>query len=248
MKLKQIRILFSMEQHRVNALALGVLFSVMLAFIILITLFKPTMGGAMGMGQAPLLSSALSFIYFLTVFLGITLSLLVLQELRSDYTNGVFYTMLTYPVSAGEFMVSKVLAIGTYVFLDIIIIFALFVFLSGAFLIYGAILLAALFVAVVLLLFTVMLLALILAPLAHLSPLPEMIVVGLFLGITIFSYSLPSEYLALIAPYITVIKVAGGMKVPFKEIMFAALSPFIYLALAYASCTFLNTQKRRAIR
>ncbi len=246
MSLSELKTLYEMEKNRVNTRILSILFSLMLAFIIIITLFRPSMSGGITSGS-PLLSMSLAFMYFFTVFFGITFSILVMQEIKSDFTRGVYYTIMTYPVKPGEFLMAKVLAIWSSVLIDIILTFSIFAVISLAFLIYGM-LIFALIISLFLLLTITMLTTLILSPIADLSPLPEMIIIGIFLGITLFSYSLPSEYLALVAPYFTIIKIAGGAKVSVKEITFAAFSPFIYMVLAYLSYTFVNVRKRSVIK
>ena len=248
MRSGMIKILYEINLKRVNAAILGVLFSTMLSLIIIVTLFKPSISGAMSLGGNPISGNALAYMYFLTVFFGITFSILVFQEIKSDYTSGVFYTFMTYPVKPGQIILAKVLSIWILVTIDIMITFSLFIIISGMGMVYGGFLTIGLFIGTLTLLIISLFISFILCPLADLSPLPEMIIIGIFLGITLFSYGIPSQYLALIAPFFTIVKLSAGLKVPTKEELFAMASPIIYLIFAYMSYMFMNLRKRREIK
>ena len=242
-----LKTLYKMNLKRINAAILGVLFSAMLSLIIIITLFKFSISGA-EMGGNPVSTNALAYMYFLTIFFGITFSILVFQEIKSDFTSGVFYTFMTYPVKPGQIILSKVLAIWVYVVIYIVVTFSLFILISGSWLVYGIWLTIGIFLGTFTLLIISLFITFILSPLSDFSPLPEMIIIGFFLGITLFSYALPSQYIAIIAPFFTIVKSAAGMKISFKEDLFAIASPILYLVFAYMSYIFMNLRKRREIK
>lgn len=242
MNWKTVKIIYQIEKRRCNPTHLSLIFSVITAIFLSLFLFRSMLIDAY--------SSTLvmkQFLMYMAIFFSISFSLLFIEELKSDYEKGIFHTFLIYPINPGEIILSKLMALGSYVFLIIISIIIVFIFLSEIFLIWGMVWFISFIIGVLLLIFVTYTVSFIMSPLINLSPLPELIIILFFLTITFFSFSLPLKYLALLAPFITIPEIIIGINNSSQIIGFSIGGLFLYIGLFVISYLYLNAKKRRYV-
>ena len=245
MNWKVIKIVYQIEKERCNSSLLSLIFAVITALFLCLIFFRPTL--IVMTGKYVSMFVMKQFLMYMTIFFGITFSLLFIQELRSDYGKGVFHTFLTYPINPGELVLSKLMALGLYVLYIIIGVTLLFLILSGIFLVWGAVWSISLLIGVLILIFVTYSLSLIISPLMNLSPLPEILIILFFLTVTFFSFSIPSQYLALLAPFLTIPEIIMGVKQSSQIIIFSIGGIFFYFVLGMISYIYMNMRKGRYV-
>ena len=242
MNWKTVKIIYQIEKKRCDPTLLSLIFSIIIAIFLCLFLFRP-----MPVGLYSSILIMKQFLMYMAIFFGISFALLFIEELKSDYEKGIFHTFLIYPINPGEIILSKLMALGIYVFLIVSSIIVIFVFLSGTFLIWGMIWFISLIIGILLLIFVTYSVAFIVSPLISFSPLPEMIIILFFLTITFFSFSLPLKYLALLAPFITIPEIIMGINSSSQIIVFSIGGLLFYFCLFIISYLYLNTKKRRCL-
>ncbi|MCD6370654.1 MAG: hypothetical protein J7L63_04075 [Thermoplasmata archaeon] len=245
MNLRELKILYKIEGKRAESPVLIVVFSTLQSIFLAVILFKPTIANNV-YGNTAYISLQADLVY-VAIFFGITFSLLYIQELKNDYSRGIFHTFLTYPISPGAYAFSKLAALFVRVFISNISVVILFVLLTRMYFIWGIWWSIGLILGIAIIMMMSFGVSYILSPLMNLSPLPEMLIVAFFLGITFFSYTIPQHYLSLVAPFFTVAKLACGVKISAQERLMTLLSPFLYSVFMSLSYFYHNVRKRRCV-
>ena len=245
MNWKVLKIVYQIEKERCNSSLLSLIFAVITSLFLCLIFFRPTL--IVMAGKYTSMYTMKQFLMYMTIFFGISFSLLFIQDIRSDYGKGIFHTFLTYPINPGELVLSKLMALGLYVLYIIIGATLIFLFLSGIFLIWGVIWSVSLLIGVLILIFVTYSLSLIISPLMNLSPLPEILIILVFLSVTFFSFSIPSQYLALLAPFLIIPEIIMGIERTTQIIVFSIGGIFFYFALALVSYLYMNMRKGRYV-
>ncbi len=239
-----LKVIYKIEKERVNSPLLILVFSFLTSIFICIILFKSDL--VYNEKQIGFLLIQ-QFLTYMAVFFGISFSMLFIEELKSDYNKGIFHTYLTYPVNPSTVVISKLLAMGINVFIGIFISLLVFISLSNVVSIWGIRWLLAILLGFFVLLYVVYIITFMVSIMANLSPIPEMLILVYFLTITFFSFALPSQYLSILAPFITLPKFIIGINSPSKETMFSIISIILYGILAYGIFKLMNYKKRKVV-
>ncbi len=245
MNWKLIKSLYKMESERIESPILILIFAFLISLFLGLILFRPIL--IEGNYSREDIVKLQQFLMYMAMFFGTSFSLLFIEELKSDYNQGIFHTFLTYPVNPSTIVLSKLFALGGEVLYSIIITIFIFTVFSQIFAIWGILWVVSLFIGMLLLVYVTYTFSFIISPLINFSPLPEMLIITFYLSITFFSFSIPSEYLSLFAPFITVPKIIQGAATSNKDILFSAISVFMYLLLSYFVYEFMNHRKRRHV-
>lgn len=251
MRWNRIKILYAIESKRQHSGILIVIVSIILSVFLSLSLQQRFAVDARSLPNV-LSQNAQYFLLMFFIFAGSTISLLYLTELKSDESRGILDTFLTHPIERGDFTFAKLLALAYPLAIATVIISIVFLIFSGEIFILGPLLSIGIIVSILVLLLCVFSIAFFGSILVRYSPLPEMLIIFYFVGGYLFTSTMSittatRKYVAALFPFLTVLKLFGGIKVTTTEIVLMSASIFAYAILIYLSYTWMSTYKRRAL-
>jgi len=251
MRWDRVKILYAIESERQRAGILIVMVSVILSFFLSFSLQQRFAVDARALTNV-LSQNAQYFLLMFFIFAGSTISLLYLTELKSDESKGILDTFLTHPIERGDFAFAKLLALAYPIVITTVIISSVFLIFSGEIFVLGPLLSVGIIVSILILLLCVLSIAFLGAILVRFSPLPEMLIIFYFVGGYLFTTTMSitpatRKYIAALFPFLTIVKLFGGINVSSVEVILMSASIFAYAILIYLSYVWMNTYKRRAL-
>ncbi len=251
MRWDRIKILYAIESERQRAGILIAIVSIILSVFLSLSLQQRFAVDARNFANV-LSQNAQYFLLMFFIFAGSTISLLYLTELKSDESKGIVDTFLTHPIERGDFAFAKLLALAYPLAIATVIISIVFLIFSGEIFILGPLLSTGIIVSILVLLLCVFSIAFLSSILIRYSPLPEMLIIFYFVGGYLFISTMgiipdTRKYIAALFPFLTIVKLFGGINVSIVEIVLMSSSIFAYIILLYLSYVWMNTYKRRAL-
>ncbi len=251
MRLDRVKILYAIESERQHSGILIAIVSIILSVFLSLSLQQRFAVDARNFTNV-LCQNAQYFLLMFFIFAGSTISLLYLTELKSDESKGIVDTFLTHPIEKGDFAFAKLLALAYPIAIATVVISIVFLTFSGEIFILGPLLSIGIIVSILVLLLCVFSIAFLSSILIRYSPLPEMLIIFYFVGGYLFTSTMSittatRKYVAALFPFLTVLKLFGGLNVSIVEIVLMSASIFAYIILLYLSYVWMNTYKRRAL-